>query len=96
MERSDIHQAASGRGKARREFLVHATVYAAVMVLLIMINRATRPATLWFIWPLFGWGLAVMLHWVRVLLVPGATNTAGATMDRALHCAGESRSGKLR
>ena len=96
MECSEVHQAVGGRGKASREFLVHAVVFAAVMVLLIVINRVTQPGTLWFIWPLLGWGLAVVLHWVRVFLLPDGTNTAGASTDRALHRAGESRSDTLR
>ncbi len=39
------------------------------MLLLVAINMLTSPGTVWFIWPLLGWGLAVVLHGARVFLM---------------------------
>lgn len=63
------YQKARDRAEAKYQFLVHAIVYAAVMLLLVVINLLTSPGTLWFIWPLIGWGLAVTLHAARVFLL---------------------------
>ena len=41
---------------------LHATVYAAVNVLLITINLSIAPGQLWFQWPLLGWGIGLLAH----------------------------------
>ena len=49
---------------ARRKvgLYIHATVYAAVNVLLITINLSTAPGQFWFQWPLLGWGIGLLAH----------------------------------
>jgi hypothetical protein len=49
---------------ARRKvgLYIHATVYAAVNVLLITINLSTATGKLWFQWPLLGWGIGLLAH----------------------------------
>jgi uncharacterized membrane protein len=47
---------------ARRGFLIHLAVYVAVNTLLVGINLATTPDTLWFPWPLAGWGVGLLAH----------------------------------
>ena len=49
---------------ARRKvgLIIHATVYAAVNVLLITINLSTATGQLWFQWPLLGWGIGLLAH----------------------------------
>jgi hypothetical protein len=49
---------------ARRKvgLYIHAMVYAAVNVLLIIINLRTAPGQLWFQWPLLGWGIGLLAH----------------------------------
>jgi len=69
MTQPDEYAKARGRAKARYGFFVHASVYAAVMVLLVFVNLVTSPRAIWFIWPLIGWGFAVVLHGVKVFLL---------------------------
>ncbi len=66
---TEEYERARGRAEAKYGFFVHAVVYAAVMLLLVAINMLTSPGTVWFIWPLLGWGLAVVLHGARVFLM---------------------------
>jgi len=49
---------------ARRKvgLTIHATVYAVVNVLLIIINLSTGTGGLWFQWPLLGWGIGLLVH----------------------------------
>ena len=68
MTQPDAYAKARARAEAKYGFFVHAGVYAAVMVLLVFVNLVTSPQVNWFIWPLVGWGFAVVLHGVRVFL----------------------------
>lgn len=69
MTQTDEYAKARKRAKAKYSFFVHAGVYAAVMVLLVVVNLLTSPREIWFAWPLIGWGFAVALHGVRVFLL---------------------------
>ena len=60
------YQSAKKRVEALRGFYVHLTVYVLINLLLCAINLLTSPDSLWFYWPLLGWGIAVALHALRV------------------------------
>jgi 2TM domain len=49
-------------------FLIHLAVYAGVNLLLFIINMLTNPGTIWFVWPLVGWGIGVLGHGILVYL----------------------------
>ncbi len=62
------------RVEALRGFYIHLTVYVIVNLGLFFINMMTSPETLWFIWPLMGWGIAIVLHALRVFVErPGSS-----------------------
>ena len=69
MNESDEYAKARARAEAKYRFFIHAALYAAVMVLLVVTNLVMSPQQIWFIWPLIGWGFAVALHGVRVFLL---------------------------
>ena len=69
MTQPDAHAKARERATVKYGFFVHAGIYVAVMVLLVFINLVTSPQAIWFVWPLIGWGFAVVLHGVGVFLV---------------------------
>jgi hypothetical protein len=58
---------------ARRKvgLIIHATVYAAVNVLLITINLSTAPRHLWFQWPLLGWAIGLLAHAAAAFALSG-------------------------
>lgn len=41
---------------------VHLFVYLAVNALLIVVNFVATPGTIWFFWPLVGWGIGLAFH----------------------------------
>ena len=84
MTNTDEYAKARRRAKAKYNFFVHAAVYAAVMVLLVLVNVLTLPGTIWFIWPLIGWGFAVALHGVRVCLLADKAVVLDALTEREL------------
>lgn len=47
----------------RKGFRIHATVYLCVSMLLTVINVILTPEFLWFLFPLAGMGLGLMLHY---------------------------------
>ena len=65
---------AKERVETLRGFYIHLTVYVIVNLGLFFINMMTSPETLWFIWPLMGWGIALVLHALRVFVErPGSS-----------------------
>lgn len=59
------------QAKARVEFRIHLITFIAVIVLLAIINLLTAPENLWFIWPMFGWGIGIVVHALTVYLFSG-------------------------
>ena len=63
------HEAQGGiyADHAVRGFIVHAYVYVGVNILLFIVNIMNTPNQLWFIWPLFGWGIGLGVHGFLVM-----------------------------
>ena len=91
MEHTSEYETARRRATAKYGFYVHAVVFVAVMMLLLVVNIVTSPGTLWFIWPLMGWGFAVALHGARVFLLSGRNAIIEAMTERELHSSGPDR-----
>ena len=64
----EVYQKAKKKAEAKYYFYRHLIIYIAVNILLIIINLSLSPDYLWFRWPLMGWGLAVLLHALRVFI----------------------------
>lgn len=88
MAHATDYESARRRAKAKYGFFVHAVVYAAVMLLLVVINLLTSPEAIWFIWPLIGWGLAVALHGAQVYLLSEKEMIIDTLTDAELKKAG--------
>jgi uncharacterized membrane protein len=55
-------QRARKRVEDIKGFYVHLGIYLIVNTALFAINMVTTPDTLWFYWPLLGWGIGVAIH----------------------------------
>ncbi len=60
------YQHAKSRVDAIRGFYVHLTVYVVVNSFLFLLDITLSPGTLWFFWPLLGWGIALAVHAISV------------------------------
>ena len=49
--------------KAKRGFTIHLIVYTIVNVMLIAINLIYASKTIWFFYPLLGWGIGIAIHY---------------------------------
>ena len=62
---------AKKRVKAKKSFYQHLMSYAIVNLFLIALNLITSPTSLWFVFPLLGWGVGLAFHYVDVFGIPG-------------------------
>lgn len=67
MDEQEMYQRAKESAESKIRFYIHLAVFLGVNCLLMVINLKTSPQSLWFLWPLFGWGIGVILHGLTVL-----------------------------
>ncbi|MBW1654750.1 2TM domain-containing protein [Flavobacterium quisquiliarum] len=67
---ADRYYDAQKKVKEIREFYEHLTVYVLVNPIVIVVNLMTSPGYLWFLWCLMGWGMAIVLHGLKVFSLP--------------------------
>ena len=65
-EKEIKYQKAKKRVEALRGFYIHLTVYVVVNLILFSINMIVSPDSLWFFWPLMGWGVGLAFHALSV------------------------------
>ncbi|MAT97442.1 MAG: hypothetical protein CL608_09895 [Anaerolineaceae bacterium] len=84
MNNQEVYKRARKRAEAKVKFYRHLTIYIAVNILLIIINVSTSTEYLWFIWPLMGWGLAVVLHALRVFAFPSESGVTERMIEKEM------------
>ena len=58
----ELYERAKKRVEDTKGLYIHLGVFVIVNAALFAINMITNPDTLWFYWPLLGWGVGVALH----------------------------------
>jgi hypothetical protein len=74
MNDQERYQRARAYVQQLRLFYIHVGVYVFVNIFLLLINLLTDPWSLWFYWPLLGWGIALAVH---AFFVFGVGDTVG-------------------
>lgn len=67
-EQSPEYKAARCQVRRLCGFYAHLSVYLAVNAGLLIINLFSAPGRLWVVWPLAGWGIAIVIHGASVFL----------------------------
>ena len=62
MERDEIYLRAKKRVENLKAFYIHLTVYILVNLMLFFINISSDSSKLWFLYPLGGWGIGIVIH----------------------------------
>ena len=88
MPHTDEYAKARRRAAHKNRFFIHVAAYAGVMGMLVVINQVTSPESLWFVWPLIGWGLALALHGMRAFLMDDRNEIVDALTERELRQSG--------
>jgi asparagine N-glycosylation enzyme membrane subunit Stt3 len=71
MDTPQRYQRARQRVQALKGFYIHLTIYILVNAGLLLLNLLSSPGTLWFYWPLLGWGIGLAAHTAAVFGVAG-------------------------
>ncbi|MBA3540875.1 MAG: 2TM domain-containing protein [Deltaproteobacteria bacterium] len=69
-EEPELTEVARRRVQARTGFAIHVLMFVAANAGLIVIWRLTGASYPWFVWPLLGWGVLVVVHAVVLLIGP--------------------------
>ncbi|MGA9117656.1 MAG: 2TM domain-containing protein [Bacteroidota bacterium] len=62
MDEQTRYDEAKKRVEAIRGFYWHVVGYLVINVVLVVTNLFTSREYLWFIWPLMGWGVGLLIH----------------------------------
>lgn len=62
-------RAKAGAG-VKFSFYLHLAFYIAVNLLLVFINLITTPLLWWCLWPIAGWGFALLIHAMVAFSIP--------------------------
>ena len=72
MSEEDVYEEAKKRVKAKKDFYSNLTAYLVVNIILVLIWAfAAGRGYPWFLWPLGGWGIFVLLNFFQVFVFPG-------------------------
>jgi cytochrome b561 len=71
MERDERYEQAKTRVAEIRAFYQHLLIYLIMNAVFLAVNMLTSPRSLWFFWPLFGWGIGVAAHGISVFGLGG-------------------------
>ena len=74
MSNQKSQQTALKKVKAKVEFRIHLINYFVINTILAVINLTLTPEYLWFIWPLLGWGIGIILHALNVFYFENIRN----------------------
>jgi fatty acid desaturase len=73
MSEEEIYKTARKRVEEKKGFLIHIVVYVCVNILLVVIWAVSGDGFPWFIFPLGGWGIGVLFHFLGVFVFSGHT-----------------------
>ena len=74
MSEEEIYRKAREKVEEKKGFYTHFIVYILVNILLIIIWAATGAGFPWFIFPLGGWGIGVLFHFLGVFVFSRQTS----------------------
>ena len=62
IKNDEAYRRARKRVEAIKGFYAHLIVFVVVNAVLVAINLVVTPGFLWFVFPLFGWGIGLFFH----------------------------------
>lgn len=65
------YERARKRVKKKKEFYSHLSTYLVMGVFFFALNAVTDFGDWWFYWPMFGWGIGLLFHYLDAFGVPG-------------------------
>lgn len=68
MSEEEIYRKARERVEEKKGFYIHLLVYILVNIMLIIIWVVTGAGFPWFIFPLGGWGIGILFHFLGIFV----------------------------
>ncbi|MFC1952844.1 2TM domain-containing protein [Chloroflexota bacterium] len=69
MSEEEIYEEAKKRVEAKKGFYMHLVSYVVVNIMLIIIWAFPAGGGYpWFLWPLGGWGIGLIMHFIQVFI----------------------------
>lgn len=68
MSEEEIYRKARERVEEKKGFYIHLIVYILVNIMLIIIWVVTGAGFPWFIFPLGGWGIGILFHFLGIFV----------------------------
>lgn len=68
MPEEEIYRKARERVEEKKGFYIHLIVYILVNIMLIIIWVVTGAGFPWFIFPLGGWGIGILFHFLGIFV----------------------------
>ena len=75
MTEEEIYKEAKRIVEEKRGFRTHFIIYLCVNALLVIIWAFTSRGFPWFVFPLGGWGIGVLFHFLNVYVFSGEADT---------------------
>jgi len=74
MSEKELYEAARKRVEEKKGFFIHLVVYICINILLVIIWAFPAGGGYpWFLWPLGGWGIGILFHFLEVFVFSGKT-----------------------
>jgi len=70
----ELYRQASKRVEEKKGFYIHFAVYIAVNIMLVIIWAVTGAGFPWFVFPLGGWGIGILFHFLGVFVFSQQSN----------------------
>ena len=71
MSEEDLYKKAERRADEKIGFYKHLISFAGVNIFMIVINALTSPGDWWFYWVTIFWGIALLIHFLRIFVLTG-------------------------
>jgi hypothetical protein len=68
MSEQEIYEQAKKRVEEKKGFFIHFSVYIGVNIFLVIIWAVTGAGFPWFVFPLGGWGIGILFHFLGVFV----------------------------
>ncbi|HET7232988.1 MAG TPA: 2TM domain-containing protein [Longimicrobium sp.] len=83
----DPRERARRRVKEKAGFYGHFAVFAVTIGFLALVNLMTNPHHLWFVYPLAGWGVGVMFHFLGTFVLADGSPLQERMIEREMRYA---------
>ena len=82
MSEEELYNLARKRVEEKKGFYTHFAVYIVVNILLVAIWAWTGDGFPWFIFPLGGWGIGILFHFLGVFVFSKETGWERRAMEK--------------